>query len=273
MLLTPELEISFHQRYNPDGSSLRKAQLRMVDMLMWFDEVMRKHGVEWFLEGGSLLGAVRHKGFIPWDDDIDVGIHVKDVERVRDIFMNEKHPQYVFQCAETDPYCFYMWDTLRDTKSKYVHSQHKMIVLEKLKKYRGVQIDIFPFDNHVNMKVNNILRYKEWGKTTIRILGDSRCAMWLAWALHKIQLVLFSVARLLTKKKNYWTNAYGTGTGKGYFYPDGTLFPTSRVFFEGHEFPAPHDVDMFLRCHYGDYMQLPDDAEYNHHQLSDIEIW
>ena len=225
------------------------------------------------LKEGLLLGAVRHKGFIPWDDDIDVGIHVKDVERVRDIFMNEKHPQYVFQCAETDPYCFYMWDTLRDTKSKYVHSQHKMIVLEKLKKYRGVQIDIFPFDNHVNMKVNNILRYKEWGKTTIRILGDSRCAMWLAWALHKIQLVLFSVARLLTKRKTIGRMPMGLGTGKGYFYPDGTLFPTSRVFFEGHEFPAPHDVDMFLRCHYGDYMQLPDDAEYNHHQLSDIEIW
>ena len=44
MLLTPELEASFRQRYNPDGSSLRKAQLRMVDMLMWFDEIMRKHG-------------------------------------------------------------------------------------------------------------------------------------------------------------------------------------------------------------------------------------
>ena len=54
-------------KYNPEGSSLRKAQLRMVEILKEIDKICKKHNIEYYMEGGSLLGTVRHQGFIPWD--------------------------------------------------------------------------------------------------------------------------------------------------------------------------------------------------------------
>lgn len=61
-------------KYNPDGSLLRNAQLRMLEILIDFDRVCRKHDIKYWLSSGTLLGAVRHGGFIPWDDDLDVDL-------------------------------------------------------------------------------------------------------------------------------------------------------------------------------------------------------
>ena len=66
-------EVALKERYNPEGSKLRKNQLELVDILLDLAKICREHNIQWWLSSGTLLGAARHKGFIPWDDDLDIG--------------------------------------------------------------------------------------------------------------------------------------------------------------------------------------------------------
>ena len=86
----------------------RKMQLTQLDMLVDFDRVCRKHGINYVIFTGTLLGAVRHKGFIPWDDDADIGILREDYEKFKKV-SNELNPEICyFQNHETDPE--YRWE-------------------------------------------------------------------------------------------------------------------------------------------------------------------
>ena len=69
-------------KYNPEGSTLRKAQLRMLEILKEIDKICKKHHITYWLDGGTMLGCARHKGFIPWDDDLDIAVFEEDYERL-----------------------------------------------------------------------------------------------------------------------------------------------------------------------------------------------
>lgn len=88
--------------YNPEGSILRKVQLKMLDILRTVDTICKKHNIEYVLDGGSLLGAVRHGGFIPWDDDLDITVMRKDFKRLRKILPKELPSNLVYQDCTTD---------------------------------------------------------------------------------------------------------------------------------------------------------------------------
>ena len=70
-----------HKKYNPDGSDLRRMQMRMLDMLKEVDRICKKYDIPYWLSGGTLLGSVRHGGFIPWDDDLDIELMEDDFQR------------------------------------------------------------------------------------------------------------------------------------------------------------------------------------------------
>ena len=80
-MIDKKIQENLRMRFNPDNSVLRKHQLRMLDMLIYFDNFCRKHNLKYWLSSGTLIGAVRHQGFIPWDDDVDV-------EMLRRLFKN-----------------------------------------------------------------------------------------------------------------------------------------------------------------------------------------
>ena len=82
-------------RYNGENTKLRKAQLCMLDILIQFDKVCRNNNISYWLDGGTLLGAVRHQGFIPWDDDLDVCIQSKDYPKLREALIKELPKRYV----------------------------------------------------------------------------------------------------------------------------------------------------------------------------------
>ena len=69
------------EKYSPDGSTLRKAQLRMLEMLKFIDGVCKDNGIEYWIDYGTLLGAARHGGFIPWDDDTDICMTIDNLKK------------------------------------------------------------------------------------------------------------------------------------------------------------------------------------------------
>lgn len=121
---------------------LRRMQLLMLDMLVEFDRVCRKHDIRYIITGGTLLGAVRHKGFIPWDDDADIGMLRQDYERFKKI-SSELNPEICwFQDHDTEPEYRWGYGKLRRTGTTYVRAGQ-----EHLKFKTGVFVDVFPMDD------------------------------------------------------------------------------------------------------------------------------
>lgn len=120
----------------------RKMQLIELEMLVEFDRVCRDNHIDYVLFGGSLLGAVRHKGYIPWDDDADIGMLREDYNRFKK-HMKEMNPEICyFQDHETDPEYRWSYGKLRRTGSKYIR-----VGQEHLKCKTGIFVDIFPMDD------------------------------------------------------------------------------------------------------------------------------
>ena len=89
-------------RFNPEGSPLRRQQLVMLDMVRALDGICKEHGIPYFLYGGTLLGAIRHNGFIPWDDDLDVAMLRSDYQRLVKVLPDELPEHIVLQTNDTD---------------------------------------------------------------------------------------------------------------------------------------------------------------------------
>lgn len=125
-----------------EGEDFRRMQLLELDMLVEFDRVCRAHGIAYTIFGGTLLGAVRHKGYIPWDDDADIAMLREDYERFRSV-AHEMDPSICFfQDHLSDPEYRWGYGKLRRTGTKYVR-----VGQEHLKCKTGVFVDVFPMDD------------------------------------------------------------------------------------------------------------------------------
>ena len=107
---TGETNQELRDKYNPDNSILRKAQLRMLDMLIYIDNICKEQDIKYSLDGGNVLGAIRHGGFIPWDDDVDIILERKEYKRLCNYLLKNPHPQYVLQTPKTDPMFINHWN-------------------------------------------------------------------------------------------------------------------------------------------------------------------
>ncbi|MDR2410347.1 MAG: LicD family protein, partial [Bacteroidales bacterium] len=124
------------------SSDMKKVWYIELDILKEFIKVCNKYNLRYFADGGTLLGAIRHKGFIPWDDDIDIAMLREDYDKLVKIGPKEfKHP-YFFQTPYTDKYYYQGHAKIRNSNTTGI-SRH-----EFNKKFnRGIFIDIFPLDN------------------------------------------------------------------------------------------------------------------------------
>lgn len=252
------------ERFNPDGSILRRHQLRMLEMLRYIDKVCRENGIRYWLSSGTCLGAVRHGGFIPWDDDVDIEMLKADYLKLKPIL--EKDNKYYFQTHKSDSFYIAPYAKLRDK-----HSHLEEHGQDRNYKYKGIYIDIFilePGSKWIRLVYEKLM-------VRIMLFGSKLKSNNLFFRGLK-SLFFFSINlirpldRLFTSI-NTLRHTYGSGFCDKIRHKD-KLLPTVDVDFEGEKFPVPRDVDFYLSSIYGkDYNELPD-LDSIHPHTTEIEI-
>lgn len=263
------------ERITLTPDELRKMQLLELDMLKEFDRVCRKHNIKYTLSSGTMLGAVRHKGFIPWDDDADISMLREEYEKFVSI-SDELDPEICFfQDHSTDPEYRWGYAKLRRTGTQYVRTGQ-----EHLKCKTGIFVDIFPLDDVPESYIACVIQkercfvtrkimYSEVGRLSesespfMRRVYSALSKIPLEYAFHRLK-------KYTRKSKNSSPNNVRTLTfdslGKKakklpkavrYGRPKKWYYDMAEYEFEGYLFFGPKEYDEYLTFKYGDYMKLP----------------
>jgi len=235
---------------------LRKAQLIMLDMLLEFDAICKKHQLQYWLDSGSLLGAVRHQGFIPWDDDIDLSMPVEDYKKFLSIAESELSRDVFLQTSQTDENFKFDYIKLRSSKARIVefHEKDKSVGY-----HQGVFVDIFPM-----LAIDNTQENKKFYDITLQKIRDVS-----ATSLHTPNgnddpVKRSALTALLYEKHQGWktNNAKVIYGGEmpdvAAWFDIDKVFPLTTIEFEGHLFPAPNNPSHYLDAIYSfDYREVP----------------
>lgn len=257
MVLSETENGALRQRFAPEGSTLWRQQQRMLEMMTWLDDVCRRHRIPYWLGSGTLLGAVRHGGFIPWDDDVDIEFRREDYPRLLQVLTQETAgTDYAVQTHDTDPGYFFTYAKLRDRRSRL----QEQTGYDRIFTYQGIYLDLFVLEpmtkplhwlsNRTFGIIYKVLRNPEYNTQQLIRKTDSiyRVNMRFVFPLLRLLSRLFS-PRLLT---------YSPGIPFESQRDPAELFPLSTVVFEGHRFSAPHNPEAYLRRMFGNWQRLPD---------------
>ncbi len=255
-------------RFNPDGSPLRRQQMVMLEMAKVLDRICKKHDIPYFLYAGSLLGAIRHDGFIPWDDDFDVALLRKDYKRLMKILPDELPPGIVLQNNDTDKNYYYFFAKLRDKKSFIDEGLYDHPFKE-----RGIFIDIFPLDRLWPC----IQRLPLQGYAYTLLRADKSCS---EKTLRKIRLltwfnrrISFPVLRAFCRLTGAKPLLCDLGIPFHRIYDLNDVFPIGSHVFEDTEFSVPADCHNMLQDMFGNYMKLPEDLDQVYHHIEKLEFY
>ena len=234
-----------------DTETIKKAQAIMLEMLIEFDRICQRYDLKYWLDSGTLLGAVRHNGFIPWDDDIGISMPVEDYEKFTLIVQSELSRDMFFQNKQTDPTFPFDYNKIRSQKATIIefHEDGKDINY-----HQGIFLDIFPMYVVEKTKLNHIF-YKE-ALEAIRFFSAKR---------FNINFIRNFIVKSLRKLHLSWDKNNNTMVIYSGKMPDiaavfdyNAIYPLKKMKFENIEFFVPNDCDHYLTSIYSNsYMEIP----------------
>lgn len=249
--------------------SLRRLQLTQLEILNEVDRVCRKNALRYCLNGGTLLGAVRHRGFIPWDDDLDILMPRRDYQAFLEVAPRDLGAGYFLDDAAVNPRYYLPFAKVRKAGTLFEDA-----ALAGTTQNQQIFIDVFPHDNAANggsfLQTQRLKLARKFGKTM--------------YARHGIVFnnrplnPLFRVLFLLPNRANhricqrlasmcdddespYVISTFSQYGVKKQLMPRERIYPCGEVEFEGGRYPAPRDTHYFLSRLYGDYMRLPPEEQ------------
>lgn len=249
---------------------LKKLQKLELDILKQFIEICDKYNLNYSLAYGTLIGAVRHNGFIPWDDDIDVAMPRDDYDKFCKIMESQPLKGYFFQSYVTEPQCGLVFGKIRkdNTVLSEIYSHH-------INMHQGIWIDIFPYDKVSNYKIKrkiDYLMFLVWKnmyivKCDYNMPPNRSKIGYIFYYIVKFANLFLSrgflinrVEKSMTKYKNKSTNyvfSYTDNNVEQKKFPSELLDHYCFLDFEGEKVKSFKKYDYYLRKNYGDYMILP----------------
>ena len=245
---------------------LRKLQLIELEMLVEVDRICRKNGIRYSLDAGTLLGAVRHQGFIPWDDDLDVMFLHEEYEKFYEACKNDLDTErFFFQDHRTDPGYRWGYGKLRRLGTEYIKAGQ-----EKLKQRTGICIDVFDVQNIPDGQKQRKRYVRKMfciRKTLYSALGRTNeknplMRLWYSLLYLIPNQTVHRIKDRITRK----TDAAPTENvlflmwplrSCPYGFPRKLFDEYTELDFEGMKFMAIKNYDAYLRIRYADYMKLP----------------
>lgn len=257
------------------NNDLKTLQEKLISMIFIIDEFCKKYNIEYQLEGGTALGAYRHHGIIPWDDDIDISMDIKEYKRFCKLFIANPPKGMALQIHKTDKNYVNGYGKIRDLNSI---TAEERIGAEY--KYQGLFVDVFPYEevNPTLLKVSHLFFHRIQFSIIRKRFKQSSALSLILNFFYYLSVIGDSFIRILTKftpttySYTYGCNIYAK---MGQWRQD-TFWPTKEMVFEGKKLPVPGKVEDFLEAKYGNYMELPPEEERNHvhylnYKIFDIE--
>ena len=257
-------------------AQIEQLKQRELEMLRLFLQVCEALGLRHYVVGGTLLGAVRHQGFIPWDDDIDVSLPRADYDRF--VAEAQSHlPDWCFvQNYHTDPEFPYVFTKLRDSRTTYIETSAKNLHIN-----HGVYIDVFPIDYVPGAGRSRF----DWENFFLEIRANYEMNVRPSHKVRALQrLTLLRWPRVLDaleQREALFRNAGPSehmanlcgAWGKREIVPASYFGPGTPLPFEGLTVMGPSNYDAYLRNVYGDYMQLPPvEKQVGHHYYELVDL-
>jgi len=265
-----EFEEDF-SKYNGEGTTLRAAQLRLLEIMKEFDKICKKYNLPYILDSGTCLGAVRHGGFIPWDDDVDIGMWHKDYKKLLKILSKELSNNYFLQTIKTDKNYHRMFAKITDKNSKTIYKNN---YIRKNLIFNGISIDIIPIEKCCSKKIQKVINYF-YTASLIHIRANTekpikKLISFIIYPLFKLFTQIFRFFSLFSSKEKI---CYSLGTGFNHKLQYSNCFPPKPMVFEGYTFCGPAKPHEYLADLYGeDYMNLPPKEDRFTHSIS-IELY
>lgn len=240
----------------------------VLQVMVKLDKFCREHELRYMLAYGSLLGAVRHGGFIPWDDDMDILMPREDYDKLREL-LRDNDLGLRFLDIETCPETIYSFGKVCDANTELWEDNFQTVP------GMGAYVDIFPLD-HLPADAASREKQRKYLRQLVRLIEHSSrvgytktnspvtnlkraLAFYLTRCLNTQKLIrkLYRESVRYNDRDTGWQGlVWGTDE-----YRTEELEPYGTILFDGHAFMAPADPDAVLRRQYGDYMQLPPEEE------------
>lgn len=258
--------------------TLREIQITEVNILKWIDEICRKNNIKYFLYAGTLIGAARHQGFIPWDDDIDIGMLREDYDKFIELMRNNNYERYKIVTPEITTEYLYPFAKIVDTKTRLIEKKIDCGI------DMGLYIDIFPLDDvpeDIKMRRKLIKKHSRYESLLMYAMSRNHGGKGLKMLLRPFLDVYIKIVgkehlrnkiiKLMSKQKHTNSKMVGVIALSCQEFDMGLkkwFSETTEMKFEGEYFMVPVGWKEYLTKRYGDFMTLPpEDQRVSDHDL------